>query len=162
MAAAALRKFFRSERHRVSTGNNNNEACSKKNKESGEGGSRTRFLSLCTGGGASKASAGQYRPRSFLDRPSVLASYNLIFPDTEQHNKRIPHTLVSATAFRSSVSRSSATVDDVQRGRPWQSDGVLHKASKGLRSGATVLRQALFFYSHFDTKGKEEKKRNKR
>lgn len=59
MAAAALRKFFRSERHRVSTGNNNNEACSKKNKESGEGGSRTRFLSLCTGGGASKASAGE-------------------------------------------------------------------------------------------------------
>ncbi|KAH8019637.1 hypothetical protein HPB51_020442 [Rhipicephalus microplus] len=50
MAAAALRKLFRGERHRLSTGANHNEP--KKKKESAEGGSR--LLRLCAG----KASSG--------------------------------------------------------------------------------------------------------
>lgn len=60
MAAAALRKFFRTERHRLSTGANHE---SKKKKESEGGGSR--LLSLCTG----KASSERAQGRSAARKP---------------------------------------------------------------------------------------------
>lgn len=55
MAAAALRKLFRGERHRLSTGANHNEP--KKKKESAEGGSR--LLSLCAGKASSERGQGK-------------------------------------------------------------------------------------------------------
>lgn len=60
MAAAALRKLFRGERHRLSTGANHNEP--KKKKESAEGGSR--LLSLCTGKASSERGQGKAARKS--------------------------------------------------------------------------------------------------
>lgn len=54
MAAAALRKFFRTERHRLSAGANHE---SKKKKESEGGGNR--LLSLCTGKASSERAQGK-------------------------------------------------------------------------------------------------------
>ncbi|KAH6944140.1 hypothetical protein HPB50_002045 [Hyalomma asiaticum] len=60
MAAAALRKLFRGERHRLSTGANHNEP--KKKKESAEGGSR--LLSLCAGKASSERGQGKAARKS--------------------------------------------------------------------------------------------------
>ncbi|EEC00410.1 conserved hypothetical protein [Ixodes scapularis] len=55
MAASALKKLFRTDRHRLSTSgnshNSHNDLGPKKKKESGEGGSRARLLGLCAGAG---------------------------------------------------------------------------------------------------------------
>ncbi|CAN8000873.1 ubiquitin-conjugating enzyme E2Q-like protein 1 [Ixodes scapularis] len=64
MAASALKKLFRTDRHRLSTSgnshNSHNDLGPKKKKESGEGGSRARLLGLCAGAGkAGHAAQGQ-------------------------------------------------------------------------------------------------------
>lgn len=66
MAAAALRKFFRTDRHRLSTGANHE---SKKKKESEGGGSR--LLSFCTG----KASSERAQAKAAARKPPAEGAH---------------------------------------------------------------------------------------
>ncbi|KAL3185136.1 hypothetical protein MRX96_031012 [Rhipicephalus microplus] len=69
MAAAALRKLFRGERHRLSTGAIQNEP--KKKKESAEGGSR--LLRLCAGKASSERGQGKAARKSAAEGASLRA-----------------------------------------------------------------------------------------
>ncbi|KAK8771142.1 hypothetical protein V5799_025614 [Amblyomma americanum] len=59
MAAAALRKLFRGERHRLSTGANHNEPKKKKESAEGNSSSSSRLLSLCAGKASSERAQGK-------------------------------------------------------------------------------------------------------